>query len=117
MLARPLLVLELVVLLVVLALQPPLEAVAVLEVVVAGVDLEVEELAVHVVELGVGERLVDVAQLVGVDGEVVVGDDAGDELAVEVVVRHVHRANAPVRVGVAVCTRAKLANCKTRKKL
>ena len=56
----------------------------------------------HVVELVAAERLVDVAQLVGVDVHVVVGDEAGDELAVEEVVRGVHRAQARVRVGVAV---------------
>ena len=55
----------------------------------------------HVVELAPAERLVDVAQLVGVDVHVVVGDEAGDELAVEEVVRRVHRAEAGVRVGVA----------------
>ena len=55
----------------------------------------------HVVELVAAERLVDVAQLVGVYVHVVVGDEAGDELAVEEVVRGVHRAQARVRVGVA----------------
>ena len=60
-----------------------------------------EKEAVHVVELVAAERLVDVAELVGVDVHVVVGDEAGDELAVEEVVRGVHRAQARVRVGVA----------------
>ena len=53
------------------------------------------------VELVSAEGLVDVAELVGVDVHVVVGDEAGDELAVEEVVRGVHRAQARVRVGVA----------------
>ena len=61
------------------------------------------------VELLRAEGLVDVPQLVGVDVEVVVGDDAADELAVEVVVRGVDRADAPVRVGVAVGARAEAA--------
>ena len=56
----------------------------------------------HVVELVAAERLVDVAQLVGVYVHVVVGDEAGDELAVEKVVGLVDRAEAGVRVGVAV---------------
>ena len=56
----------------------------------------------HVVELVAAERLVYVAQLVGVDVHVVVGDEAGDELAVEKVVGRVDRAEAGVRVGVAV---------------
>ena len=60
-----------------------------------------EEEAVHVVELVAAERLVDVAQLVGVDVHVVVGDEAGDELAVEEVVSRVDRAQAGVGVGVA----------------
>ena len=55
----------------------------------------------HVVELVAAERLVDVAQLVGVDVHVVVGDEAGDELAIEEVVGRVDSAEAGVGVGVA----------------
>ncbi len=36
----------------------------------------------HVVELGVAESLVDVSELVGVDVEVIVRDEARDEFAV-----------------------------------
>ena len=55
----------------------------------------------HVVELVAAERLVDVAQLVGVDVHVVVGDEAGDELAIEEVVGRVDSAETGVGVGVA----------------
>ena len=61
----------------------------------------------HVVELSVGQGLVNVPQLVGIDVEVVVGDDAADKLAVQVVVGNVDGADAPVRVGVGVGARAK----------
>lgn len=44
----------------------------------------------------------DVAQLVGVDAHVVVGDESGDEFAVERVVGRVERADAPVRIVVGV---------------
>lgn len=61
----------------------------------------------HVVEFSVGKGLVDVSQLVWVDVEVVVGDDSGDELAVQVVVCDVDRPDAPVSVGVGIRARAK----------
>ena len=61
------------------------------------------------IELLRAEGLVDVPQLVGVDVEVVVGDDAADELAVEVVVGGVDGADAPVRVRVAVRARTEAA--------
>ena len=49
-----------------------------------------------------GERVGDVAQLVGVDAHVVVGDETGDEFAVERIVRWIQRPDAPVRVVVGV---------------
>ena len=53
-------------------------------------------------QLLLGEGVGDVAQLVGVDAHVVVGDEARDELAVERIVRRVQRPDAPVRVVVGV---------------
>ena len=82
------------------------DVVVVVVVVLRPHPLQLHNLAMHVVQLRVGERLVDVSQLVGVDVQVVVGDDSGHELAVEIVVRDVDGADAPVRVRVAVRTRA-----------
>ena len=63
----------------------------------------------HEVQLLVAQGLVDVPELVGIHVEVVVGDDAGDELAVEEVVGGVDGAEAPVSVGVAVGAGAETA--------
>ena len=53
-------------------------------------------------QLVLREGVGDVAQLVRIDAHVVVGDEAGDELTVERVVRRVQRPDAPVRVVVGV---------------
>ena len=69
--------------------------------------LEFEKTAVHKVQLFLAQRLVNVSQLVGVDVYVVVGDEAGDELAVEKVVTRIHGPQTPVSIGVAVGAAAK----------
>lgn len=66
------------------------------EAVGAAADAQLLQRPVVEVELRFGQRVGDVAQLVRIDAHVVVGDEAGDELAVERVVRGVQRPHAPV---------------------
>jgi len=67
---------------------------------------QVAHLLVHPVELGAGEGVEQVPQLVRVHPQVVVGHHARHVLAVQVVVRGVDVAHAPVRVVVAVGARS-----------
>jgi len=60
----------------------------------------------HKVKLRVRQGLVDVSQLVRVHVQVVVGDDTGDEFAVQVVVGGVDGPHARVGVCVGVGARA-----------
>jgi hypothetical protein len=68
-----------------------------------------KQLIMHVTQLGVGQGQVDVSQLVRVHIEVVVCDEAADELAVQVVVGGVDVPYARVGVGVAVGAGAEVA--------
>jgi len=79
--------------------------------VLAGVLLQIEQLLVHVIQLGIRKGLVYVSELVWVYVQVVVGYDAGYKFAVQVVVGGVDGPHAGVSVGVRVGTRAERALC------
>ena len=71
--------------------------------------LQFEQLGVHEIQFVLRQSVINIPQLIRIDVEVVIGDDAAHELAVQVVVSRVHGSQAPVGVRVGVGARAERA--------